>query len=69
MDHWLVDRSLALPMTLKLTDKKGHKIVNYKPHGKKWWITGFNPYYQNVKATYTIDFSSKKALFKAFYKT
>lgn len=37
-------------------------------------MTGFNPDYQDVKAseltaTYTVDFSNKKGLFKAFYDT
>lgn len=69
--RWLVDQKLALKMTLNLK-YNGRTIISYNP-GKVWWLTGFNPYYQNVKAskltaTYTINFSSKKGMFNAFYK-
>ena len=69
--HWLVDQKLALKMTLTLKCN-GRTIISYSP-GKVWWLTGFNPYYQNVKASqltaiYTINFSSKKGMFDAFYK-
>lgn len=69
--HWLVDSKLALKMTLTLK-YNGRTIIKYNP-GKVWWLTGFNPYYQNVKANkltaiYTIYFSSRKAMFNAFHK-
>ena len=73
-EHWLVDTNLALPMTLTLKDNKGNTIVDYKPGDKQWWVTGFNPYYQDVKAgnltaSYTVDFSSNKKMYDAFYKS
>ncbi|EGD45647.1 hypothetical protein Cpap_0006, partial [Ruminiclostridium papyrosolvens DSM 2782] len=84
--HWLVDQSLAMPMTLTL-DYNGKQIISYDPRKvdpkindplrestDKWWVTGFNPDYQNVKAsqltaTYTVDFSDKQDLYRAFYDT
>ncbi len=83
-DHWLVDKSLAMPMTLKL-DYKGKQIISYDPKKvdpkifdplrkgtDKWWVTGFNPDYQDVKAsqltaTYTVTFNTK-TMYDAFYK-
>ena len=58
--HWFVDTSLAQPMALWL-DYNGANIITYIPDEYTWWITGFNPYYQNVKAneltaTYAIRF-------------
>lgn len=85
-DHWLVDESLAMPMALTL-DYKGKQIISYDPKKvdpqifdplrkstDKWWLTGFNPDYQDVKAseltpTYTVNFSKNKDMFTAFYKT
>ncbi len=69
--HWFVDTRLALKMTLNLK-YRGRTIITYYP-GKVWWITGFNPYYQNVyagqlTAIYTIDFSSNIGMYNAFYK-
>ncbi|GKX28274.1 hypothetical protein SH1V18_07540 [Vallitalea longa] len=72
-DHWLVDTSLAMPMTLTLKDKNDNIIADYNP-GKdnpQWWITAFNPYEQNVNAsnltvTYTIDFTGNKTMFDDF---
>lgn len=69
--QWIVDRNLAMPMTLQLKDNKGNVIFTYKPSEKQWWITGFNPYYQNVKAEnltaiYTIDFSGNKDMYDSF---
>jgi len=84
--HWLVDQSLAMPMTLTL-DYNGEQIISYDPKKvdpkifdplrkstDKWWVTGFNPDYQDVKAselipTYTVNFSKNKDMFKAFYNT
>ena len=70
--HWVAETKSALPMTMTL--KLGSRtIATYKPSAKQWWITSFNPNYQNVKAknlsvTFTISFSSKKKLFNDFYK-
>ncbi len=70
--QWIVDKDLALTMTLTLK-YKGNIIIQYNP-GKQWWITGFNPSYKDVKtsdltAIYTIDFSGNKDMFDAFYKS
>lgn len=40
----------------------------------KWWVTGFHPDYQDkeaseLTATYTVDFSDKKDLYKCFIKS
>ena len=69
--HWLVDRSLALPMTLKLVDNSGKELLTYAPTEKQWWITGFNPSYQNVlacnlKATFTVNFSTNQSMYREF---
>lgn len=73
-DHWLVDTSLALPMTLTLSDNNGNQIFSYSPSDSQWWITGFNSYYQDVQAsdltaTYTVNFSSNKEMYNKFYST
>ena len=47
LGHWLVDQSKAQGMSIKLI-YKGNTIVSYG--AGTWWITGFNPEYQNVKA-------------------
>lgn len=67
-------------MTLSL-DYNGKQIISYDPKKvdpkifdplrkstDKWWVTGFNPDYQDVKAsqltaTYTVDFSGKQDLY------
>lgn len=68
--HWLVDKSLAMPMTLYVY-YEGKPIINYSPSGKQWWITGFNPSIQNalatdIKATFIIDFSSNIGMYNRF---
>lgn len=73
-DHWLVDTSLALPMTLTLNDNNGNQILSFSPSNNQWWITGFNPYYQDVQAsnliaTYTVNFSGNKDMYDKFYST
>jgi hypothetical protein len=80
-DHWSVDQSLAMPMTLTL-DYKGEQIISYDPkkddpegqNTDKWWMTGFNPYYQDAQVsdlttTYTVDFTGKEDMYNAFYDT
>lgn len=85
-EHWLIDKSLVMPMTLTL-DYKGEPIISYDPKEvdptifdllrkstDKWWVTGFNPDYQDVKAsqltaTFTVDFSGKQGLYNAFIKS
>ena len=71
--HWVVDKNLALPMTLTLKYKE-NTIIEYKPGKKQWWITSFNPSYKGIKASnltaiYTIDFSGNKDMFEAFYNS
>lgn len=66
--HWLVDTSLAMPMTMSL-NYNGEEIANYSE--EQWWITSFNPAYQNVKAsqltaTYTATFNTQ-AMYDDFY--
>lgn len=85
-EHWLVDQSLAMPMTLNL-DYNGKRIITYDPKKvdpkifdplrkstDKWWVTGFNPDYQDknaseLTATYTVNFSGKEDLYTAFSNT
>ncbi|MCL2676228.1 MAG: DUF4474 domain-containing protein, partial [Firmicutes bacterium] len=73
-EHWLVDKNLALPMTLTLKDNKGNTIFSYAPSANQWWITGFNPEFKDVKAgnltaIYNINFSGNIDMFNAFYNT
>jgi len=83
-DHWIVDQSLAMPMTLTL-DYNGNEIISYDPQKvdpqifdplrkstDKWWVTGFNPKYQDVQAsqltaTYTVTFNTQ-VMYDMFYK-
>ena len=45
--HWRVDKTLA--MSMKMTVRyKGQTIIDYCSY--TWWLTGFNPKYQNVGA-------------------
>ena len=72
-DHWLVDTSLALPMTMTLSDDNENLIASYNPSEPQWWITSFNPYYQgvcadNLRATFTVDFSGNTSMFDTFYE-
>jgi len=75
-DQWLVDKKLALKMSLVLKDKEGNLIGEYKPDQKQWWVTSFNPRVQSespddMTASYTIDFSDSqehKELFSQFEK-
>ncbi|MCH3976547.1 MAG: DUF4474 domain-containing protein [Bacilli bacterium] len=59
---WIVDKSLAMKMTLQL-NYKNINIINWEPTSKQWWITGFNHKYQNVKrddltASFTVTFNN-----------
>ena len=60
-----------MKMTLTLNDTNGNQLFSYNPSEKQWWITGFNPYYQdmnasNLIATYTVTFNDIE-MFRAFY--
>jgi hypothetical protein len=73
VDHWLVDTSLALPMTMTLRYTDRTHIASYTPQEPQWWITSFNPYHQGVNAndliaSFTVNFSSNIGMFDAFYK-
>ncbi len=48
--HWLVDKNLAMSMCLYLSYNNKY-IIRYTDGGYQWWCTGFNPSYQNVKAS------------------
>ena len=69
-DIWTVDKSLAMKMTLKL-QYNGTTIIDWQPAANQWWITGFNPNYQNknvstLRATFTVTFTNS-VLYNAFY--
>lgn len=70
--HWLVDKSLAMDMSLYLFYKNS-LIVSYSPSQKQWWITAFNPSYLNVQAgdlsvMFRLQFNSP-GLYFAFLET
>lgn len=62
-----------LHMTLSLYDKNtGEKIFEYNPDDPQWWISGFNPKYQDrnkneLEVRGSIDFSDNPKMWKAFY--
>ncbi len=62
-----------LHMTLKLYDNRnGEWVFFYNPDEPQWWITGFNPEYQDRDANEldvygSIDFSEEPELWKAFF--
>ena len=47
--HRTVDKGLAMWMTMQLF-YNGTCIFEYYPGEDQWWITGFNPAYQNINA-------------------
>ena len=69
--HWLVDRNLALPMSLKLR-KNGILLIDYNPLQEQWWITAFDPSIkydflaEDLTVTYEIDFKGKEGMYNAF---
>ena len=72
-DGWHMSSAVDtnLYMTLQLTDKEGNVIFYYEPEDTQWWITGFNPAYQDMKAEDlivqgTVDFSQNPELFYLF---
>jgi len=73
--HWEAAPEDAMPMTLTLTHKtKGTIVNNWTNNGENsWWITAFNPKYQNVDATdltatYTVKFTNS-GMYQEFEKT
>ena len=73
-DQWdsYTDSTLKMSMTLK--DNNGNLIESYSPSKPQWWLTSFNPFYQDVQASnlsvsYTVNFSSDAGMYDAFYGT
>ena len=58
--HWRVDKSLAMYMSMQLECNGTTIIKPYRAY--TWWITGFNPNYQNM------DVSSLTASFYIWFK-
>lgn len=62
-----------LHMTLSLYDKESGKLIfTYNPQDPQWWITGFNPKYQDMdyhdlEVQGSINFSENPELWDAFY--
>lgn len=70
---WGCDIEDAMPMTLRVEDKEGNRIIDWKPTERNWWCTGFNPNYQdrqeqNLIVYGSIDFSKHLDMWDAFYK-
>lgn len=70
---WECDIKDSMPMTLRLEDKQGNVIYDWKPSKDNWWCTGFNPKYQNKKvedltSIGTIDFSEHLDMWISFYE-
>ena len=58
--HWKVDKTLALNMSMSV-EMGGKNIISWQD--KTWWLTGFNPEYQNANiadmtVTFTVSFDS-----------
>ena len=72
--HWNSADHTNLGMSMTVYDKNtGEKIFHYHPSDYQWWITGFNPDYQDYKAedleVYgSFDFSKEKDMWDAFYE-
>ena len=67
--HRFVDTSLAMTMSITVYYENS-RIIGYSPGEKQWWITGFNPNYQNVNANdlsvmYQIRFNDPQ-MYEAF---
>ena len=67
--HWLVDKKLAMNMSMELK-YKGDRIISHS--AKTWWITGFNPKPKyldakasDLKATFKVIFNNK-GMYEAF---
>ena len=70
--HKLTYQDSKLIMKLSLYDKSGKQIMKYEPGDPQWWITGFNPEYQdfnykNLRVEGMIDFSKEPELWEVFY--
>ena len=64
----------GITQTIMLRDKNTGKIIfEYNPNEPTWWITGFNPKYQDynkddLEVTGSICFKDNPELWEAFYK-
>ena len=73
--HWLTSTENAMPMSLKLQEIDGRKVLlDYHPSENQWWINGFDPsnpnaYAENLQLTVTIDFSNNPDIYAAFKET
>ena len=72
-DCWIKNcrTDLNLNMSLYITDNNDNTLVNYTPGDPQWWVTGFNPKYQDVDEKDltvfgVVDFSKNDYLWKAF---
>lgn len=70
--HKLTYQDSKLIMKLSLYDKSGRQIMKYEPGDPQWWITGFNPEYQdvnykNLRVEGMIDFSREPRLWGQVY--
>ena len=79
-EQWWTGIPYAVPMTLQLIDTRNGEytgIFNWEPEAKQWWITGFDPSHQGMKAkdlqaVYTLDLSGQINMFdtlKQLYET
>jgi RHS repeat-associated protein len=71
-DHWIVDQNFKFKMSMRLK-YNGKTIINYAPKKYKWWLTGFNPKYQNIninklKVKFVVHFDNHKNIFRSFYR-
>ena len=68
--HRTVDTSLAMWMCLYVS-YNNELIINRSPTESQWWITGFNPEYQNANAynlSVTVAFCfNNSGMYNAFY--
>ena len=58
-----------MPGTVTLSFGRRQTLFTYSP-ARAWWLNGFDPFKQNVRpqslhATFTVDMSSRPALFSA----
>ncbi|MBE5969325.1 MAG: DUF4474 domain-containing protein [Lachnospiraceae bacterium] len=60
-----------LMMDITVTNTMGRKIMEYNPKETQWWITGFNPQFQDMKqedllAIGLVDFKDEPELWEGF---
>jgi len=62
-----------LMMDITVTNTMGRKVMEYNPKETQWWITGFNPQFQDMKqedllAIGLVDFKDEPELWEGFIK-